>query len=727
MVVAGVWRRVRLADRPRGLARDVPDRRLRARRLRRVVAGAPGEAAVVSFSYSVDLELAAKVVASLSTVEPQLAEVVVDLRWRVARLHETWAGTAAAAHLRRTSRGSASYAEMHEALVAMRAADAPPPSTTPRPPLPTPRCGVRSGDAHRRRPRWSTPRRASSTATRARRWPTTPCAGGCRTAAAMAGDASIAEEFASAYDDAAASCLAAVGDLVDAFTHLRPAHRSLPGQPRPRREPLPHLRPHRLHRHSLRGRLRLGPPLLAPLLPRWRPLRAALVGVVDPRPGRGLRLAGRRHRPAARGRLGLARRLVPGRRPLGVLLLGDPLVLRCSAPPRSRSPSRSPPAWPTAAAPSVTSAPSWPGPATRTPTTSTRQRAAILDLVHDLLRDAVIIEGIGIVLGTLTAGATAAGATALNAARIAAAAPRLLRIISTLRTLASTCAAPLRFAATALRDVRRELAVFRRARITVASAYKAERVARVERLRGLLRNPRLFDPKELRGLSKTESSRCARVGRCATARRGEGSRACRPAAQWAVRSGSWTAIHRARGPIPITEGSLRGRVSGERPADQDSATRGIQSCDRRDRRPPPRRDGGVLRRLRATVRSTVLGWDLNDGRRGLTETRSRALPAGIRRDHSRHSTKVVWAAGHSSSSRPRPSNPARPSTSTWTPTGPIDSPMQVWCRIGREQVAVQPDHQSALGNRQARRRTDVAVTGRCHGLDRVPRSGPRPG
>ena len=82
------------------------------------------------------------------------------------------------------------------------------------------------------------------------------------------------------------------------------------------------------------------------------------------------------------------------------------------------------------------------------------QRAAILDLVQDLLRDAVIIEGIGIVLGTLTVGATAAGATALNAARIAATAPRLLRIIATLRTLASTCAAPLRCAATALRDVR---------------------------------------------------------------------------------------------------------------------------------------------------------------------------------------------------------------------------------------------------------------------------------
>ena len=82
------------------------------------------------------------------------------------------------------------------------------------------------------------------------------------------------------------------------------------------------------------------------------------------------------------------------------------------------------------------------------------QRAAILDLVHDLLRDAVIIQGIGIVLGVVTAGTTAAGAAALNAAKIAAAAPRLLRIIATLRSLASTCAAPVRLAAGALRDVR---------------------------------------------------------------------------------------------------------------------------------------------------------------------------------------------------------------------------------------------------------------------------------
>ena len=152
------------------------------------------------------------------------------------------------------------------------------------------------------------------------------------------------------------------------------------------------------------------------------------------------------------------------------------------------------------------------------------QRAAILDLVQDLLRDAVIIEGIGIVLGTLTVGATAAGATALNAARIAATAPRLLRIIATLRTLASTCAAPLRFAATALRDVRA------RAR-GLPPGSDHGRFGVQGRARGPRRDgcavcseiPRLFDPNELRGLSRRPTSnRCARVGRCATARGVEG-------------------------------------------------------------------------------------------------------------------------------------------------------------------------------------------------------------
>ena len=129
------------------------------------------------------------------------------------------------------------------------------------------------------------------------------------------------------------------------------------------------------------------------------------------------------------------------------------------------------------------------------------QRAAILDLVHDMIRDAVIIQGIGIVLGVFTAGTTAAGAAALNAAKIAAAAPRILRIISTLRTLASTCAAPLRLASSALGDVRRELTVFRHARTTLVSTYDAERLARVTRLREIVHNPRLFKADDLRGLN----------------------------------------------------------------------------------------------------------------------------------------------------------------------------------------------------------------------------------
>ena len=77
---------------------------------------------MTSFFYGVDLGLARDVVASLTAVESQLDEVVVDLRWRVARLHETWAGTSAAAHLAAHGSWESSYRDMHVALVAMREA-----------------------------------------------------------------------------------------------------------------------------------------------------------------------------------------------------------------------------------------------------------------------------------------------------------------------------------------------------------------------------------------------------------------------------------------------------------------------------------------------------------------------------------------------------------------------------------------------------------------------------
>jgi WXG100 family type VII secretion target len=76
----------------------------------------------MSFSYDTDLELAFRVVTTLSSVEDHLDEVVTDLRWRVARLHEMWGGHASAAHIEAHGAWEASYREMREALALMRGA-----------------------------------------------------------------------------------------------------------------------------------------------------------------------------------------------------------------------------------------------------------------------------------------------------------------------------------------------------------------------------------------------------------------------------------------------------------------------------------------------------------------------------------------------------------------------------------------------------------------------------
>ena len=69
------------------------------------------------------LEIRAKILeiaAAFDRLERAVGDVSDDPR--VARLHETWAGTAAAAHLTAHGSWEASYREMHEALVAMRRA-----------------------------------------------------------------------------------------------------------------------------------------------------------------------------------------------------------------------------------------------------------------------------------------------------------------------------------------------------------------------------------------------------------------------------------------------------------------------------------------------------------------------------------------------------------------------------------------------------------------------------
>jgi WXG100 family type VII secretion target len=76
----------------------------------------------MSFAYDADLELATRVVATLSSVEEHLDEVVADLRWRVTHLHSSWEGLTSLSHVEAHGSWEASYTEMREALALMRQA-----------------------------------------------------------------------------------------------------------------------------------------------------------------------------------------------------------------------------------------------------------------------------------------------------------------------------------------------------------------------------------------------------------------------------------------------------------------------------------------------------------------------------------------------------------------------------------------------------------------------------
>ena len=265
---------------------------------------------------------------------------------------------------------------------------------------------------------------------------------------AMAGDASLAAEFASAYDEAAQSALAAIGDLVDAFSTCgRLTAASLENHG------------HAENRSVISGRTVFdGTPCVAgyvAVLPCSLP--SSLGGDLGGLPGWASWILDQVEGfvwPDAD--TDLLREAAACWRSAS-LQVAD-LAAYCTTAIRSFSNLRSPEV-PIAIEVTESMAARCQAVADQCGVVARacetyadhvdEQRAAILDLVHDLIRDAVIIQGIGIVLGAFTAGTTAAGAAALNAARIAAAAPRFLRIISTLRSLASTCAAPLRVAASA--------------------------------------------------------------------------------------------------------------------------------------------------------------------------------------------------------------------------------------------------------------------------------------
>ena len=132
-----------------------------------------------------------------------------------------------------------------------------------------------------------------------------------------------------------------------------------------------------------------------------------------------------------------------------------------------------------------------------------QQRTAILDLLHDLVRDTVIIAGAGAALSVLTAGGSVAAATAATAARIAAAAPRLEVFVNLVRAAAATSAAAIRTAGGTLARVRDSLARFKG--VVIASDARALTAAMKHReLRVSIRMPRHFDPQALRGMSKRD-------------------------------------------------------------------------------------------------------------------------------------------------------------------------------------------------------------------------------
>lgn len=103
-------------------------------------------------------------------------------------------------------------------------------------------------------------------------------------------------------------------------------------------------------------------------------------------------------------------------------------------------------------------------------------RDQVLDLVRDTLRDAMIVEGIGIVLGAVSGGITAAAASSANAARIAAIAPRIIRIIEDLRLAIGASQTGARLATTGVVETRTALQAFIKARVISASDRGAVRV-----------------------------------------------------------------------------------------------------------------------------------------------------------------------------------------------------------------------------------------------------------
>lgn len=92
------------------------------------------------------------------------------------------------------------------------------------------------------------------------------------------------------------------------------------------------------------------------------------------------------------------------------------------------------------------------------------QREAVIDLVHDLLRDAIIIQSAGFLAGLVTFGAAAYGATAINVAKISHEASRFKVMIELLRAYAIEAKVAMGAGTAAMWETQRRLRRFVEAR-----------------------------------------------------------------------------------------------------------------------------------------------------------------------------------------------------------------------------------------------------------------------
>jgi len=95
------------------------------------------------------------------------------------------------------------------------------------------------------------------------------------------------------------------------------------------------------------------------------------------------------------------------------------------------------------------------------------QRAAILDLVSTLLRDAILIQAAGFLVGLVSVGAANGAAAALNAAKLAAEAPKFIRMLEIVRAYSASASLTLNATATSVVSVQVRLSRFVKARLAL--------------------------------------------------------------------------------------------------------------------------------------------------------------------------------------------------------------------------------------------------------------------